>query len=177
VVTVRGERAGDPADADAVRAVQAAAFPTDAEAKLLDALRESGDYDPAWSFVAEFEGAVVGHCLLTAAALERPDGTTVHGRIVALGPIAVLPALHGRGIGTRLMRAALARSERDRAAAVVLVGHPAYYARFGFAPARSQGLLPPGPWRDEVWLARRLLAWTIRDVGTVRYARPFMEME
>ena len=176
-VAIRRERPHDQADAAAARAVNIAAFPTDAEAALLDALRAAGDYDPAHSLLVEIEGTVVAHCLLTATTLERADGSTVVGRIVALGPIAVLPAWQGRGIGTRVVRAALDLCERDGAAAVVLVGNPTYYARFGFGQARPQGLLPPGHWRDEVWLARRLGSWTPDDVGVVCYARPFMEMD
>ncbi len=177
VATIRAERAGDPADVVAARAVQTAAFPTDDEARLLDALRASGDYEPARSLLAEVGDLVVGHCLLTATTLERPDGTRVVGRVVALGPIAVRPEWHGRGIGTHLMCTALRQCWRDGAAAVVLVGHPAFYVRFGFGPARAQGLLPPGPWRDEVWLAVRLSAWTPADVGIVHFARPFLEMD
>jgi putative acetyltransferase len=177
LVDVRAERAGDPGDAAATRAVQLAAFPTDAEAKLLDALRASGDYAAGWSLVAEVDGAVVGHCLLTRATLERPDGSRVTGRVIALGPIAVVPAWQSRRIGAKLMREALALCEEQGAAAVVLLGHPTYYPRFGFASARSQGLHPPEAWPDEAWMARRLPAWTADDVGVVRYAQPFMEMD
>ena len=66
---------------------------------------------------------------------------------------------------------------RAGTAAVVPLGHPTYYPRFGFGPARAQGLLPPEPWPDEAWMACRLPAWTPDDVGVVHYARPFMEME
>ena len=176
-VAVRAERAGDAADAGAVRAVNLAAFPTDAEARLLDALRSSGDYDPAWSLLAEVEGAIVGHCLLTTATLERPDGSLAAGRVLALGPIAVIPAWQGRGVGATLMREAVARCEAAGVAAVALLGHPTYYPRFGFGSARAQGLRPPEPWPDEAWMAHRLPAWTPADVGVVRYARPFMEMD
>ncbi len=174
---IRPERAGDPSDAAAARAVNLAAFPTDAEAKLLDALRASGDCDPAWSLLAEIEGWVVGHCLLTAATLERPDGSLAEGRIIALGPIAVVPAWQGRRIGTKLMHEAIARCATAGAAAVALLGHPTYYPRFGFGSARAQGLGPPEAWPEEAWMARRLPAWTPEDTGVVHYARPFMEMD
>jgi putative acetyltransferase len=176
-VRIRRERPGDPADVAAVRAVSIAAFPTDAEARLLDALRAAGDCDPPRSLVAEVDGMVVGHALLTAMTLERHDGTRDADRIVALGPVAVVPERQRRGIGGALVRAALDQAEREGAAAVVLLGHPAYYPRFGFRSAREQGLLPPVPWPDPAWMACRLPAWTPRDVGVARYAPAFMEME
>ncbi len=177
VVRIRAERCDDPTDVAAVRAVQLAAFPSDAEARLLDALRASGDYDATRSLVAEVGGEVVGHCLLTATTVERPDGSRVVGHVIALGPIAVVPAWQSRRIGTRLMHAALDLGEREGAGAIVLLGHPTYYPRFGFGRARAQGLQPPGPWPDEAWMARRLPAWMPHDAGVVHYARPFMEMD
>jgi putative acetyltransferase len=114
---------------------------------------------------------------LTATTLEHPDGSRIRGRVLALGPIAVLPVWQHHHIGTKLMHAALERCELEGAAAVVLVGSPTYYLRFGFEWARAVGLLPPGHWPDEVWLAHLLPAWTPADVGVVHYARPFMEME
>lgn len=175
-VTIRSERPGDSADREAIRAVHLAAFPTPAEADLVDILRANGEIDAARSLLAEVEGAVVGHCLLTATTLERRDGTSAIGPVVALGPIAVLPAWQGRHVGTALMRMALERCAADGAGAVVLVGSPTYYLRFGFGPARDVGLLPPGHWPDDVWMAHLLPAWTPADVGVVHYAAPFMEM-
>ena len=175
-VTIRPERPDDRADRDAVRAVHLAAFSTGAEADLVDALRAMGEIDPRRSILAEVEGEVVGHCLLTATTLERPDGSRVVGPVVALGPIAVLPAWQHRHVGSKLMLAALERCELDGAAAVVLVGSPTYYLRFGFEWARDLGLLPPGHWPHDVWLAHLLPAWTAADVGVVHYARPFLDM-
>lgn len=176
LVTIRPERPGDPADTAAIRAIHLAAFPTPAEADLVDALRNAGEIDPARSLLAEVEGAAVGHCLLTATTLERPDGSRVRGPVVALGPIAVLPAWQGRHVGAKLMHAAVDQCDREGAAAIVLVGSPTYYLRFGFGPARDVGLLPPGHWPDDVWLARRLAAWTPDAAGVVHYAPPFMEL-
>ncbi len=139
-------------------------------------LRAIGAVQPARSLLAVLGGEVVGHCLLTATVLERPDGTKSAARIVALGPIAVLPAWQGRHVGTTLMLAALERCALDGAAAVVLVGSPTFYLRFGFGPAREAGLLPPAHWPDDVWMAHLLPAWTPADVGVVRYAAPFMEL-
>jgi putative acetyltransferase len=58
--------------------------------------------------------------------------------------------------------------------ALVLLGHPAYYVRFGFSSARDVGLQPPTPaWPDAAWLARLLPAWTDAMRGTVRYPEAF----
>ncbi len=174
---IRLERADDPVDISAVRDILVAAFATDAEAKLVDALRAAGDYQAGWSLLAEVDDVVVGQCLLTAATLERADGSLVRGRVLALGPIAVAPAWQRRGIGTKLMHAAVALGELEGAGAIVLLGHATYYPRFGFRPAREQGLLPPADWPDAAWMALRLPASTPADVGVVHYAGPFMAMD
>ncbi|SFK95137.1 GNAT family N-acetyltransferase [Methylorubrum salsuginis] len=62
-----------------------------------------------------------------------------------LGPLAVDPAVQGAGLGGALMREALTRAADFGHAAVLLVGDAPYYARFGFAEARTAGLAMPGP--------------------------------
>ena len=176
-IHIRQERPGDPHDAAAVNMVQRAAFPTPVEAKLLDSLQQVGAYDPVWSLVAETQDGIVGHCLLTAATLVHADGTTDSHRIVALGPIGVLPAWQRRGVGAALMRAAVQQADAHGFAAIVLLGHASYYPRFGFRPARAQGLHPPADWSDASWQACRLSSWQAADVGTVHYAAPFMQLD
>ena len=192
-VAVRPERAGDEA---AVRAICAAAFETDAEARLLDALRACGAYDRGLSLVAVVPDpaqpggeAIVGQVLLTRVDVEpaseddRLVGPPDAGRdrpldpaVLALGPIAVLPDRQRRGIGAALVRAALVLAVERGAWAVVLLGHPAYYPRFGFEPARPLGLLPSADWPDAAWMACRLPGWSPSVAGVVGYARPFLEM-
>jgi predicted N-acetyltransferase YhbS len=58
--------------------------------------------------------------------------------------------------------------------AIVLLGQPAYYPRFGFVSARSAGLEPPADaWPDAAWLAKLLPTWSDEFRGTVRYPRAF----
>lgn len=61
-----------------------------------------------------------------------------------LGPIAVEPALKGRGIGVALMRDTLDAAAWSNARRVVLVGDLDYYKRFGFVPASPHGIVMPG---------------------------------
>lgn len=85
-----------------------------------------------------------------------------------LGPIAVDPALQGRGLGSALMRAALARAEALGHAAVLLVGDAPYYARFGFARC-AETLSMPGPFERRRFLGLELRAGALAGaIGVVQ---------
>ena len=141
-IDLRAERADDAA---AVRRVNEAAFGRPGEADLVDALRAAGAV--IVSLVAEAEGEVVGHILFSPASLfAHSDEVTDAGQgegattMAALGPMAVLPAWQGRGIGGQLIRAGL---EACRAAGYdlcIVLGHTSYYPRFGFRPAAPLGI-------------------------------------
>jgi putative acetyltransferase len=128
-VLIRPEQPGDVA---AVHAVHAAAFPTDEEARIVDALR--GADQLSISLVAEDGGRVVGHIAFSPVTL---TGAT---RGLGLAPVAVVPEYQRRGIGGQLIREGLAAAARSGAAFVVVLGHPDYYPRFGFRRAGPLGL-------------------------------------
>lgn len=121
-----------PADADAIHAVVASAFPTDAEARLVEALREAGRLTV--SLVAEDNGDVVGHVAFSPVTVDGVGGG------VGLAPLAVVPERRGEGVGGRLVREGLAAARRAGAAFAVVLGEPGYYSRFGFEPAARHGL-------------------------------------
>ncbi|TWH00129.1 putative N-acetyltransferase YhbS [Mesorhizobium sp. J18] len=73
-----------------------------------------------------------------------------------LGPLAVEPSLKGAGIGSALMRHAIAEARRLGHKAVLLVGDAPYYARFGFSAERTRRLAMPGPYERERFLALEL---------------------
>lgn len=120
-------RAATPGDHGAIDALLEAAFPTDAEARLVRALRQEGA--ARIELVAEAEGAVIGHVLFSAMA--APAGA------VALAPVAVAEAWRRRGVADRLIREGLARAEG--ATLAVVLGDPAYYGRFGFTAEGAKG--------------------------------------
>lgn len=158
-------------DADAVRAVHLAAFdrPGGAsapEAALVDDLRAAGDLVEALSFVAIAEDVVVGHVATSA-------GHVGARRVVAVGPLGVLPAWQGRGAGSALMHAVLGAAEALGEPCVVLLGAPAYYGRFGFEPASRYGVAAPDPAWGGHFLIRPLPAWGAGMVGTFRYPAAF----
>jgi putative acetyltransferase len=132
MLTIRPENVGDVA---AVRAVHGAAFPTDAEARLVDRLRDGGQ--ARVSLVAEVDGAVVGHILFSPVSVVTAAGDREG---LGLAPLAVLPAHQRRGVGAALVRAGLEACRQQGCGFVVVLGHPEYYPRFGFRRADAVGL-------------------------------------
>ncbi len=129
MITVRPEQ---PEDHAAVFEVNRRAFDTDAEARLVEALRPVAR--PLCSLVAVEGGQVVGHILFTPVTVAGTAGA------MALGPMAVVPEHQRRGIGSRLVRAGLDACRALGASVVFVLGHAAYYPRFGFRPAAPLGL-------------------------------------
>jgi putative acetyltransferase len=126
-------RAEEPADREAPLEVERAAFDSDEEPGIVEAVR---DEEGSFALVADEEGVVVGHVQFSRARVgEAP--------VLALGPIGVLPERQRRGIGSALMRAGLAEARARGEVAVVLFGEPAFYARFGFQPGVTFGLPNP----------------------------------
>lgn len=135
-----------PADADAVRALLAAAFPTPAEATLVDALRAAGRL--AVSLVAAVDGQIVGHVAFSPMTLAGLNGAAPAAPLLGLAPLAVRDGFRRRGIGAMLVERGIAACVAARAAAVFVLGDPAYYARFGFRPAAAAGFRSVYPAAD-----------------------------
>jgi len=159
-------------DADAIRVVNEAAFGQPDEAALVDRLRAGGDI--VVSLVAQVAGSVVGHVLLSQAAVVD-DGARVP--CLALAPVAVTPNLWRRGIGSQLIGEALRIAQSRGHRLVVVLGHPKYYPRFGFAPASAMGIRCPYEAPDEAWMVLTLQSGSLEGVaGVVEYATAFGEL-
>jgi len=127
---------------EAVRRLEVAAFGDDESiGVLLDALRASWAWEPELSIVAERDSEICAHVLFTRAILDAPDRIV---DVLVLSPVGVRPDLQHQGIGTAMIKQALAGLARDRSEpAVFLEGNPRYYARFGFEPAVPIGFRRP----------------------------------
>jgi putative acetyltransferase len=156
------------ADRSALRALNEAAFGTSAEADLLDALR-SKSID-CISLVAHSGAALIGHILFSPVALaEYPEV-----RLMGLGPMAVAPQQQRQGIGTALVREGLIRCKRLGVRAVVVVGHPEYYPRFGFVPASRYSIRSEYDVPDAAFMAIELEAGALDGLaGLIRYDEAF----
>ena len=160
-------RPGTAADREAVARILSDAFGGPAEGRLVELLRESDAYIPDLDLVAEVDGDVVGHILFTRVRVG--DATAL-----ALAPMAVAPAHQRKGVGTALARAGLERVAGRREAAVIVLGHPAYYPRFGFVPASRFGITPPWPGiPDDAFLVLPLPGYTDACRGVVVYPPAF----
>lgn len=118
-----------PADFPAIRAVVAAAFGRAEEADMVDQVRAGGQL--LFELTAEADGAVAGHVLFSRMTCEPA------AFVAGLAPLAVAPGKQGRGIGGALVRQGLEACRELGTVGCVVLGAPAYYARFGFrrAPA------------------------------------------
>ena len=122
-------RTEEERDRAAVRAINVAAFGTVLEAELVDTLRAT--VKPTISLVAEIEGTVVGHIMFSLVSLAGHSQLN----IVGLAPMAVAPDRQRQGIGSALVRTGITKCEEHDYDAIVVLGHPEYYPRFGFVPA------------------------------------------
>ena len=157
------------ADYQAVSRVVAAAFGRENEARLVERLRETPNYVPELSLVAEEDGAIVGHVMFTYVTLDDDE------RVLCLAPLSVTPERQKDGIGGALIKEGAARADALREPLVVLVGHPAYYPRFGFEQARPLGLEPPPGTHDAVFMALKLSAYDAKVRGRVSWPAVFEE--
>jgi putative acetyltransferase len=160
-----------PADHDAIRQINYEAFEhRTEEGKLVDLLRERGEL--TLSLVTEEAGEVVGHIAYSPMTVERaPAGFKALG----LGPVAVLPAHQRKGIGSALIRESLKQCAAMGYDAVLLLGHTAYYPRFGFKPASAFGISSDYNAGDH-FMALPLHEGALAGVhGKAQYVRAFVD--
>jgi len=148
-------RLREPKDDEAIAAVVEAAFGGRNEVALIEALRRAGDM-VSECVALDDGGTLVGHVsfsrLDVACAAQRL-------RASALAPLAVAPDRQNQGVGEALTRHAIGRL-RDRGHdLIVVLGHPAYYARFGFSNVVAK--LLDAPYSGDSFMALELAPGTL----------------
>nr|WP_272212879.1 N-acetyltransferase [Marinicella sp. W31]MDC2878802.1 N-acetyltransferase [Marinicella sp. W31] len=113
------------------------------------------------------DGVVIG----TVRLWHVDAGVNASGRAVPallLGPLAVDPGANGKGVGSALMRAAIAAAAARGHGAILLVGDPEYYQRFGFSAGKAECLVMPGPFERRRFLGLELKdSWLAGAVGVL----------
>ena len=159
---VRLETAGDVV---AIRAVAEAAFLQSAEAQLVEDLRDAGD--SVFSLVAVDGEIVIGHAMFSRLKAPFPA--------LALAPVAVRPERQRTGVGSRLIREGIARSEAAGWSGIFVLGDAAFYRRFGFDVGKASGFISPyaGPHWMALPLGRNELP---TDAGSIQHAPAFAKL-
>ncbi len=176
MIAVREEQPGDVA---AVRGVVHRAFGQPDEANLVERIHRAAAATVSLVAVQRAPhdetgvGPIVGHILFSPVVIVGSPSITA----VGLAPMAVEPSYQRRGIGTTLVTAGLDSCRALDIAAVVVLGHPDYYPRFGFQPAHHFGLsceydVPPA-----VFMALELHTGALADArGVARYHEAFSSL-
>lgn len=164
-------RQEQPRDIDAIFEVSYQAFAQDGEARLVKALRDDGDYDAELSLVAVTGERIIGHIIFPPVTIVSDTANT---EALSLATLSVHQDFQGLGIGAALVEEGLLECQRLGHRIVIVVGHPKYYPRFGFSPAKQYGIHAPFPCPDEAFMALPLESGALDGIsGTVRYPPAF----
>jgi putative acetyltransferase len=160
-----------PSDDDAIKRVVDQAFGRDAESGLVEALR--GSDLAAVELVATEENEIVGHMLMSALSVFVDDEPVPS---LALAPLSVRPDLQGTGIGTALIDVGLDVARVREWQAVLVLGDPEYYPRFGFSAEAASHL--DAPYSGEAFMALELVEGALDgEDGLVVYPAPFTRVD
>ena len=141
------------------------------EHHLVNKLRKTDAFIPELSLVAERDGSILGHIMLSKITIEEEGRSTGS---LALAPVSVAPAWQHKGIGGKLIHASLEKARELGYQSVVVLGHDKYYPKFGFKPASVWGIRAPFDVPDEAFMALELVDHALDDArGTVQYPAPF----
>ncbi|PGB04378.1 GNAT family N-acetyltransferase [Bacillus toyonensis] len=174
MVTIRQEQKNDYRKTEEVvqQAFLNEEFSDKKEHELVSRIRNCDAFISELS-IAAVDEEIVGHILLSKITIEQ-DGTSVES--LALAPVSVAPSHQKKGIGGKLIVAALEKAKELGYGSVVVLGHPDYYPKFGFKKASEWNIKAPFEVPDEVFMVMELRENTLQGVeGIVQYSSAFAE--
>lgn len=140
---------------------------------LVERLRMSDAFIPELSMVAEIDGKIIGHILVTKLKIKNE---TNEFNSLALAPVSVLPEFQGKGIGGKLIVEAHQKAKELGHKSIVLLGHEKYYPRFGYEQADKYGIELPFEAPKENCMVIELIENGLNGVsGIVEYPKEFNE--
>jgi len=169
-IQIREER---ESDYNEIKKINDLAFGQKNEGKMVEALRKTSDYNSKLSLVAETKDNIVGHILFYPIKIknEKQEFT-----VLSLAPMAVHPNHQNKGIGVKLVERGIEIARESNYNAVIVVGHPKYYPRFGFKPASNWGIKLPFEVPDEAFLALELKENALKNFnGLVDYPKEYFD--
>ena len=168
MVTIRQEQKNDYRKTEEVvkEAFLLEEFSDKTEHELVKRIRECDAFVPV-------DEDIVGHIMLSKITIEQ-DGTSVES--LALAPVSVARGHQKKGIGGKLITAALEKAKELGYGSVVVLGHPEYYPKFGFKKASEWNVKAPFEVPEEVFMAMELRENALQGVeGVVQYSSAFAE--
>jgi putative acetyltransferase len=160
------------ADIDRIREINISAFGEKTEADLVDALRKSEI--PLISLVAEEGNSVIGHIMFSPVTIDNGCSAI---SLAGLGPMAVLSGFQRQGVGSMLVKEGLIQCKQAGYSAVVVLGHPEYYPRFGFVPTVNYRIKSEYDVPENVFMIIELTDGALGDChGIVKYHECFMQL-
>ena len=158
-------------DLSAIYDLNVSAFETSAEADLINALRQQ--VIKHISLVAETADEIVGHIMFSPVDLTDDSSALIMG----LAPMAVKAEFRNHGIGSALVKSGIEACREVNAGAIVVLGHPDYYPRFGFKPASKFDLSCEYDVPDDVFMAMEIVPGYLSEKsGVIRYHEVFAEV-
>lgn len=167
-----------PSDHEAVFQVVEAAFKDmpisdQSEPFLVNRLRKSEAFVPELSLVAEVDGKIVGHILVSKVKIKSENGEI---EALSLAPVSVIPNFQNNGIGSALTMESHRRAKALGFQMILLVGHPAYYPRFGYERASKYGIKYPFDAPNEACMVIELQPDALQNVsGEVVFPKAFFQ--
>jgi len=138
---------------------------------IVERLRNSDAFDPRLSLVADFDGKIIGHILLSKVFIESDDHKI---EALSLAPVSVLKEYQNQGVGSGLIMKSHKIAIEHGYKSVLLVGHADYYPKFGYQRADIFGIKFPFDSAPENCMVIELKKGSLKGVkGTVRYPREF----
>jgi len=170
-ITFRSE---DPSDHSAINELLGGVFGGEGEIKLIEDCRVSEEFISQLAIVALDEGKVVGHILFHPVLIETKEGNS---SVLTMAPMAVSPDVQNKGVGTKLLTHGLNECKRLGHKIVVVIGHPNFFAKFGFIPAIEKGLEIMFPVPDEAFMVCELEPGALDNIsGTVEFPGIFVSL-
>ena len=162
-------RAENKTDINNIWQINAEAFEGEEEANLINALRNS---DTSYiSLVYEENNKLVGHIFFTP--VELVDDTS-NLRLIGLAPMAVSPKMQNKGIGSSLIKAGIKQCLNEGYDAIIVLGHPNYYPKFGFIPSVKYGIKSEYEVPEDVFMILELKENALKGkTGTIKYHEAF----
>ena len=158
-------------DYQVIKEINDAAFNQNNESLLIEQLRESPDFIPDLSLVAEMEGKIAGHILFYPVKIN--DGNAEYITL-SLAPMAVHPDYQRKGVGGKLITEGKRRAKAMRYDSIIVIGHPEYYPKFGFEKASCFNIRPPFDIPEVAFLALELNEGALKNIrGFVEYPQPY----